>query len=175
MDIADRMGKSVLGINVQYLKQSEIVVRTRGMVEINCKHTGHNLKDMIIVVLNRCGLDIQNVYSCTTDNGANMIKLQSFFHWGRNCLWGRGRCYRTLLYDTHWIGFQTWHHENKFKKRYASVSGKLLLNVGSWLIFNLNTTFFINQAGTKLFCYWPFPVTRTSRIRLNNDSVTNLS
>ena len=79
MDIADRMGKSVLGINVQYLKQSEIVVRTLGMVQINCKHTGQNLKEMIIVVLNRCGLDINNVYSCTTDNSANMLKALELF------------------------------------------------------------------------------------------------
>ena len=64
MDIADRMGKSVLGINVQYLKQSEIVVRIPALqwVLINCKHKGQNLKDMIIVVLNHCGLDINNVY-----------------------------------------------------------------------------------------------------------------
>ena len=62
IDIANRMGESVLGINVQYLKQSEIVVRTLGMVQINCKHTGQNLKCMIIDVLNRCGLDINNVY-----------------------------------------------------------------------------------------------------------------
>ena len=49
------------------------------MVHINCKQTGQNLKDIIIDVLNHCGLDINNVYSCTTDNGANMLKASELF------------------------------------------------------------------------------------------------
>ena len=46
------------------------------MVELDCKHTGQNIKNIVINVLERCGLNIDNVYSCTTDNGANMLKAR---------------------------------------------------------------------------------------------------
>ena len=65
--------------STQYLKRSEIIIRTLGMIEINCQRTGLNLKDIIIDVLRSCGLKMENVYSCTTDNGANMIKASELF------------------------------------------------------------------------------------------------
>ena len=73
------MGKSILGINAQYLKRTEIKVRTLGMVELDCKHTGLNLNKVVCEVLQCFELNIRNVYSYTTDNGANMVKASEIF------------------------------------------------------------------------------------------------
>ena len=49
------------------------------MKEFNCKQTVQNIKNIVIDVLERCGLHIDNVYSCTTNNGANMLKASELF------------------------------------------------------------------------------------------------
>lgn len=38
------------------------------------KHTGKNLKKIILSVLAKFGLKQENIYTITTDNGSNMIK-----------------------------------------------------------------------------------------------------
>lgn len=39
MDIAERMNKSILGINIQYLDGTKIIVRTVGVIELDYIHT----------------------------------------------------------------------------------------------------------------------------------------
>lgn len=74
IDAATRCDRSILGINIQYLCGKKVIVRTLGMIEIAGSHTGENLKNKIISVLHKYRISIRQVYSTTTDNGANMLK-----------------------------------------------------------------------------------------------------
>lgn len=75
VDIATRMDKHILGINVQYInKDYKICVHTLGMIQIKKRHTGEFLKTEIVKCLQEYNLDINQLYSSTTDNGANVLK-----------------------------------------------------------------------------------------------------
>lgn len=47
----------------------EIYVETLAMVELQKKHTAVNLRKEIIRVLERYGIDLDQIYNNTTDNG----------------------------------------------------------------------------------------------------------
>jgi len=47
------------------------------MQEITRSHTGSHLKSVIDNVMNRYGLTLDNIFSVTTDNGANFVKCVS--------------------------------------------------------------------------------------------------
>ena len=79
MDIAERMSKSILGINIQYLDGTKITIRTIGVIELDCIHTSQNLTTKILQLFANRNLKIENVYCSTTDNGANMIKASELF------------------------------------------------------------------------------------------------
>lgn len=74
IDVATRMDKSILGINIQYVKESKIYINTIGMVQLKRRHTSHFLKGEIINCLKEFNIDISQIYACTSDNGANVIK-----------------------------------------------------------------------------------------------------
>lgn len=73
-DIASRQRRSFLGISIQFAKDFVIDVVHLGMVEMDEKHTADNIRRRIHEVILMHGLQIEQVYSCTTDNGANCIK-----------------------------------------------------------------------------------------------------
>lgn len=76
-DEANRLGKSVLGINAQYIKNNEIKISTLGVVELTEAHTSAYLKEIVLKTLQKYELSINQIYSATTDNEANMIKTIS--------------------------------------------------------------------------------------------------
>lgn len=73
-DTATRYNRSILGINVQFIKSAKICIATLGMVELKTRHTGENLKNEIDNVLQKYGFTFQSLYSGTVDSGRNMIK-----------------------------------------------------------------------------------------------------
>lgn len=73
LDLASRFGHSVLGVNAQIVTKAKIVVRTLGMVGMNRRHTAANIVDEIRALLALFGLRLEQVYSWTSDNAANMI------------------------------------------------------------------------------------------------------
>ena len=73
-DSCTRLNRSILGINLQFIKNGKIKIRTIEMTEIRERHTFDNLKRIVKNTLNRFNLNTENVVSCTTDNGANMTK-----------------------------------------------------------------------------------------------------
>lgn len=75
VDGATRHDRSVLGVNVQFFENGKIQIRTLAMVELSVAHTGENLKDAVLDVLHDYGLTIYNMYSLTSDNAPNMIKI----------------------------------------------------------------------------------------------------
>lgn len=75
VDIATRLDKSILGINAQLIIDGKINLFTLAMTELKDKHTGIYIKNMVRRVLKKFNVDMQQMYSVTTDNGANMIKF----------------------------------------------------------------------------------------------------
>ena len=73
-NLASRFGKKIIGISVQFVNNWKISVRYLAVKEITQKATAKYLKSVIVDTLKVYGLDIQNVYSITTDSGANVLK-----------------------------------------------------------------------------------------------------
>lgn len=75
IDSATRHGRSVLGINVQFIdKNNSIQIRTLGMVQLIERHTSQYLKTEIEKLLKDYDCKLIQVLCCTIDNGANMVK-----------------------------------------------------------------------------------------------------
>ncbi|XP_036327193.1 uncharacterized protein LOC118739793 [Rhagoletis pomonella] len=74
------MERSVLGINIQYIKDYKVIVHTIGMIETTKRHTAASLKEEIMKCLNEYGIGIHQIYSNTTDNGANVVKASKLLH-----------------------------------------------------------------------------------------------
>ncbi|XP_044595707.1 uncharacterized protein LOC123272777 [Cotesia glomerata] len=75
VDIASRLGRSFLGVNIQYIRGGKIIIRTLAVEEITERHSGENLKNLILRTFDLYGIDVKNIYSFTSDNGTNMVKL----------------------------------------------------------------------------------------------------
>ncbi|XP_050529688.1 uncharacterized protein LOC126899142 [Daktulosphaira vitifoliae] len=73
IDSATRHDRNILGINVQYIKNSKIVIRTLAITEIDSSKSV-DLKNIVLNVLERYNLKTEKIFSITTDNGANMLK-----------------------------------------------------------------------------------------------------
>ena len=73
VDGVSKLGRSVLGINMQMIVDQKIVVRTLGMPEMKERHTSSFITSTILSKLATFGIGIGQIYSCTSDNGANMI------------------------------------------------------------------------------------------------------
>nr|XP_018915899.1 PREDICTED: uncharacterized protein LOC109043220 [Bemisia tabaci]XP_018915900.1 PREDICTED: uncharacterized protein LOC109043220 [Bemisia tabaci] len=74
VDAVSRLHRSFLGINVQFIENAQVCIRTLAVTEITKKHTGENMKEMVLECLKKYGVDLKHVYTFTTDNGSNMIK-----------------------------------------------------------------------------------------------------
>lgn len=64
-----------LGVNIQFISNGKITLRTLATEEMFVCHTAANLKDTILLVLSRFNINVKQIYSCTTDNGRNMVKF----------------------------------------------------------------------------------------------------
>lgn len=74
VDSASRFNRSILGINCQYLINGVVKVRTLGMIELLKSHTAENLCTEILQILKLYDIEIPQIFTITTDNGANMVK-----------------------------------------------------------------------------------------------------
>lgn len=79
IDIASRYNRSVLGVNISYILDGSIIVRTIGMHTIRMSQTAENLSVIIKENLDEFGLDVNKIIAFTTDNGKNMIKTAELF------------------------------------------------------------------------------------------------
>lgn len=75
VDIATRLNRSILGINAQVIIDGKINSFTLGMTELKDEHTGVYIKSIVQNILQRYNIDLQQIYSITTDNEANMIQF----------------------------------------------------------------------------------------------------
>ena len=74
-DIASRHGKSFLGDNIQNIINNNVELRTLAVRILTERHTAEYLKIIIEEVLAEYDIPLENVYTCTVDNGSNMVKL----------------------------------------------------------------------------------------------------
>nr|XP_029713643.1 uncharacterized protein LOC115257827 [Aedes albopictus] len=68
VDSASRYNRHVLGINVQYVLDCKIVIRTLGMIEVKERQTAAFLKTKILEVLQSYGVNVDQIFSITVDN-----------------------------------------------------------------------------------------------------------
>lgn len=76
VDLVSKRGRSILGMNIQFINAdtNEITIRCIGMVRLNRSHTGRYLSDLVTQKLMVYNIKTEQIYSMTTDNGANVIK-----------------------------------------------------------------------------------------------------
>lgn len=72
VDTATRMDREFLGINIQYLENKHIQVRTLDVLELNDRHTAEYLTEQILGVLEPYGISLRHLLCVTTDNASNM-------------------------------------------------------------------------------------------------------
>ncbi|XP_022170580.1 uncharacterized protein LOC111033930, partial [Myzus persicae] len=85
LDAVTRLNRAFLGINIQYIVDDSIILKTIGLIELTESHTaffllGIYLKDTILNILKKFKIDINQVYTITSDNGANMLKAIDLFN-----------------------------------------------------------------------------------------------
>lgn len=74
-DIATRNNRSFLGVNVQFIADLQLQIRTLAIKVLEDRHTSENLRTVMKNFLKDYNFPLKGVYSCTTDNGSNMVKL----------------------------------------------------------------------------------------------------
>ncbi|KAJ6639447.1 hypothetical protein Bhyg_12192, partial [Pseudolycoriella hygida] len=77
LDIATRHHRSMLCVNVQFYcrMRKKIVIRTWGCVELQRSHKSSYLEQCVYTILDLYDIDRKNIYSYTSDNGANLLCL----------------------------------------------------------------------------------------------------
>ena len=78
IESATRLGRSIIGINAQYIQNQKIILRTLDMHEVENRQTGLYIKNVIIKVLESFDLKLHQIYSITSDSGRNMLKAAEF-------------------------------------------------------------------------------------------------
>ena len=74
IDCVTRLGRAIIGINLQFVRDGRIHLRTLAMTEIDKRHTGEHFCTMVLDTLHLYGLKLEGVYSITTDGGSNLLK-----------------------------------------------------------------------------------------------------
>ncbi|CAK1591073.1 unnamed protein product [Parnassius mnemosyne] len=79
VDVASLSNRSFMGVNAQYIKDGQIVLRNLAVIELFKRHTSEHLKERLIFILRRFRIHNKQVYCITTDNGANILKMSRLF------------------------------------------------------------------------------------------------
>ncbi|XP_037805572.1 uncharacterized protein LOC119599738 [Lucilia sericata] len=77
IDAATMNSISVLGVNVQYIKDNSVVIKTIAIKQLTQQLTSEYLKNIILEVLNSYEINLNQVVTITTDNGADMVKADN--------------------------------------------------------------------------------------------------
>lgn len=73
VDAATRNGRSIFGVNIQYRYDGKLRLATLAMQELKKSHTASYLSDVIISILSKFQIKLEQILTVTTDNGSNMI------------------------------------------------------------------------------------------------------
>lgn len=75
VDSATRNGRSIFGVNIQYKYNEQLRLVTLAMCELKKNHTAQYLGDIVVNVLSKYGIKLEQVLTFTTDNGSNMLAM----------------------------------------------------------------------------------------------------
>lgn len=75
LDIGTRLGRSVFGIDVQYISCSSVAIHNIGMIVMEKSHTGEYLLERYRFCLKRYNIERKQVFSITGDNAKNIQKM----------------------------------------------------------------------------------------------------
>lgn len=75
LDVATKLNRSMLGVNAQYVHESKICLRTLAVKEMRFSHTTEYIKDLMMQILSEYDISPLQLYCCTSDNGANVVKF----------------------------------------------------------------------------------------------------
>lgn len=75
MDIGTKNHRAIFGISVQYIANGKLRTRSIGMKELLKSHTANYLAGVVLECLNVYEIDLRQVLTMTTDNGANVLKM----------------------------------------------------------------------------------------------------
>lgn len=75
VDIASRHNRSFFGLNIQFIKDGTLHLQTLAVKELFSCHTSRNLKIVINEILSKYNIFSDRIYTFTSDNGRNMVKL----------------------------------------------------------------------------------------------------
>jgi hypothetical protein len=71
--VVTKHGRSFLGVNAQFAENGKLTVRCLSTIELFDRHTGANLSETIIKVLQKYEISLDQIYSYVTDNGRDMV------------------------------------------------------------------------------------------------------
>lgn len=75
LDIASRFNRSIFGKYIAYFSGGKIHIRTIGMNTLKVSQTGKNLFEIVKATLAKYGIDLDQIFAVTTDNGKNLKKM----------------------------------------------------------------------------------------------------
>ncbi|XP_068237829.1 uncharacterized protein [Palaemon carinicauda] len=75
LDLCTRRGRHFLGVNVQSNINGKLKVVTASVKEMTQGATAEEIKSVLLACLNKIGIQEKQIYSLTTDNGSNVIKV----------------------------------------------------------------------------------------------------
>ena len=74
IDIATRMDRAILGINIQLIKNGKLSLKTIAMKELTHRQTDEYIKNTVAEVLEQYEISVSQIYTVATENGANILK-----------------------------------------------------------------------------------------------------
>lgn len=74
-DSATKHDLSILGINIQYIYEGQLRIRSVAMRSLNVPQTAENLKNEIVECLQAYGIQKKQIISFTTDNANSMLAM----------------------------------------------------------------------------------------------------
>ncbi|CAH0387123.1 unnamed protein product [Bemisia tabaci] len=75
LDICTKRGRSVLGINAQFIADDgHLYIRTLAVFDLAERHTGVYIISVLLKTLKTYSINISQIFCMTTDNGSNMVK-----------------------------------------------------------------------------------------------------
>lgn len=80
IDSATKNNRSIVGLNVQFLIDDTITIRSIGMIHMNESQSGINLFAAVMKRLDLFGIKLNQLLAITSDNGKNMVSMTNIFN-----------------------------------------------------------------------------------------------
>ena len=78
-DVTTCRDRFILGVNLQFISDGKVQLRTLAIKELKKNQTGFYLKTVLDEVIERYRIKSNQFYNITTDNGANILKCVRLF------------------------------------------------------------------------------------------------